>query len=160
MIIKINEVDYNFKNDFNELTIYEYMEVQKILGEREKCKTTKDKLINDNVIIVEGDNGTEYYELIPIEEESLKFKVEKYYKLIKMLSNISDEILDDLIIGHYEVLDSVPDLLELLLDKIVIYNESSKTDKIKHYIVELNDNEGLESFNDVSSGYIFEDDDD
>jgi len=159
MLITLNEVDYNFKNDFNELTIYEYMEVQKILGEHEKRKSDNN-IINDESIIEETDKGnTEIYEIVPIEEESLTFKVNKYYKLIKMLSNIPDKILDEYIIKHCNELNTFPELLDIMLNYIVVYDESSKTDKIKHYAVELNDKEGLELFNDTSSGYIFEDDD-
>lgn len=60
-LIKLDDVEYHFKNSIDDLTIKEYFEIQKINSQRETKSFDNDKMLGNAVVYVERDKESELF---------------------------------------------------------------------------------------------------
>jgi hypothetical protein len=124
MQITINDSVYDFTNKIEDLDLFQWVELQQILSEKEMIK------------VDEYNDGT--FHFIEALEESETFIFNKHLKILMLLSNIPETVFREV----------SEDLVELLLKEIVPYksNDSALNQSkfFKQVIVSIRDKDSLE----------------
>ena len=125
---KIDDKEYQFKQNLDDITVKEYFDIMKIVSERTEKPVPEEKKFKD------GTYEKEYY--LPSEEPD-EIKLDKSYRIISILSGLEVQLFKD----YPDLYNSLSPLIEDLTDDSPVWYSTIHKDRKyvrsqKKYLVE------------------------